>query len=284
MPRIAMVTGGGSGIGAALGQALVRRGDTVVLADIDRDAAAQRAALLTQQGPGTATGAVVDVRDADAVTQLVQRIHRTHGRLDLLVNNAGIAVGGEPEELLLAHWHRALDVNLRGVIYGCHAAYPLMKQQGGGHIVNVASLAGLMAGSGLAVPYTTTKFAVVGLSLALRAAGADAGVRVSAVCPGWIDTPIIDKRGPEDLPAPPSLAAVEMRRILVEQRVRLYPAERLAEDVLRGVDRNRPIIIAPLSARVAALIARLAPRLADRQALVYTRRFRDRAGLPTGSH
>ena len=104
MPRIAIVTGGGSGIGAALGQALVRRGDTVVLADIDRDAAAQRAALLTQQGPGTATGAVVDVRDADAVTQLVQRIHRTHGRLDLLVNNAGIAVGGEPEELLLAHW------------------------------------------------------------------------------------------------------------------------------------------------------------------------------------
>jgi short-subunit dehydrogenase len=148
----------------------------------------------------------------------------------------------------------------------------------------VASLAGLLPGSGLAVPYATTKFAVVGLSLALRAAGADAGVRVSAVCPGWIDTPIIDKRGPEDLPAPPSLAAVEIRQVLVEQRVRLYPAERLAQDVLQGIDRNRAVIIAPMSARMAALIARLAPRLAYRQALVYTRRFRDRAVLPTGRH
>ena len=212
MPRIAIVTGGGSGIGAALGQALVRRGAAVVLADIDEEAVTKHAELLSRDGPGTADSAVVDVRDADAVTRLIHDTDRAHGRLDLLVNNAGIAVGGEPEELLLAHWERTLDVNLRGVIHGCHAAYPVMKEQGGGHIVNVASLAGLMPGSGLIAPYTTSKYAVVGLSLALRAAGADAGVRVSAVCPGWIDTPIIDKRGPEDLPAPPSLAAIETSR------------------------------------------------------------------------
>jgi NAD(P)-dependent dehydrogenase (short-subunit alcohol dehydrogenase family) len=272
MPRIAIVTGGGSGIGAALGQALVRRGAAVVLADIDEEAVTKQAELLSKDGPGTADSAVVDVRDADAVTQLIRDTDRAHGRLDLLVNNAGIAVGGEPEELLLAHWERTLDVNLRGVIHGCHAAYPIMKEQGGGHIVNVASLAGLMPGTGLIAPYTTTKYAVVGLSLALRAAGADAGVRVSAVCPGWIDTPIIDKRGPEDLPAPPSLAAIETRQLLAERRIRLYPAHRLAEDVLRGVDRNKAIIIAPGSARIAALIARLAPA------------FRDRARLRTGSH
>jgi short-subunit dehydrogenase len=157
-----------------------------------------------------------------------------------------------------------------------------MKEQGGGHIVNVASLAGLIAGSGLTAPYTTTKFAVVGLSLALRAAGADAGIRVSVVCPDWVDTPLIDKRGPADLPAPPSLAAVERRQILAEQGVRLYPAERLAEDVVRGVDRNKAIIIAPASARFAALTARLAPGLTYRRALVGTRRFRDRLGLPPG--
>jgi NAD(P)-dependent dehydrogenase (short-subunit alcohol dehydrogenase family) len=284
MPRIAIVTGGGSGIGAALGQALVRRGAAVVLADIDQEAVTKQADLLSKDGPGTADSAVVDVRDADAVTRLIQDTHRAHGRLDLLVNDAGIAVGGEPEELLLAHWERTLDVNLRGVIHGCHAAYPVMKEQGGGHILNVASLAGLMPGSGLIAPYTTTKYAVVGLSLALRAAGADAGVRVSVVCPGWIDTPIIDKRGPEDLPAPPSLAGLETRQFLAEQRISLYPAHRLADDVLRGVDRNKAIIIAPGSARIAALITRLAPAFANSQALLTTRRFRDRARLPTGSH
>jgi NAD(P)-dependent dehydrogenase (short-subunit alcohol dehydrogenase family) len=252
----------------------------VVLADIDAEAAARQAASLTREGPGRAQSFAVDVRDADAVTQLVNDTHGGHGRLDLLVNNAGVALRGEPEELQLAHWDRLIDVNLRGVIYGCQAAYPLMKDQGGGHIVNMASLAGIIPAPGWLAPYATTKFAVVGLSLALRAAGEDAGVRVSVVCPGWIDTPIIDKRGPEDLPVPPSLASIEIRKILVEQKMKLYPAERLAEDVLRGVDRNKALIITPMSARVMALIARLTPALSNLQARVYTRRFRDRARLP----
>src|SRR4051812_21925949 len=98
MSRGAIVTGGGSGIGAALGQALVRRGATVVLADIDADAVAHRAQLLSRDGPGRADGAVTDVRDPDAVARLVHDTHSTHGRLDLMVNNAGIGVGGEPED------------------------------------------------------------------------------------------------------------------------------------------------------------------------------------------
>src|SRR5919202_1479823 len=104
MRPIAMVTGGGSGIGAALGRALVRRGATVVLADIDAEAAARQAASLTREGPGRAQSFAVDVCDAEAVTQLVNDTHGGHGRLDLLVNNAGVALRGEPEELHLAHW------------------------------------------------------------------------------------------------------------------------------------------------------------------------------------
>jgi hypothetical protein len=91
------------------------------------------------------------------------------------------------------------------------------------------------------------------------------------------DTPIIDKNGPDDLPVPPSAAAVDMRKVLAEEGLRCYPAERLAEDVLRGVDRNKAIIVAPKSARLVALIARLAPGMMARQALVNTRRFRDLA-------
>jgi NAD(P)-dependent dehydrogenase (short-subunit alcohol dehydrogenase family) len=276
MSKIAIVTGGGSGIGAALGQALVRRGAHVTLADIDEAAVHHQAERLTAQGPGAAVAAVVDVRDSEAVTQLVNDTHAGHGRLDLMVNNAGIAVGGEPEELVLAHWNRSIDVNLRGVIHGCHAAYPLMMGQGDGHIVNVASLAGLMPGAGQMAPYAATKFAVVGLSLSLRAAGADRGVRVSVVCPGFIDTPILYKGPPEDLPVPASTAAQPPASESLSG-VRLYPPERLAEDVLRGVDRNRALILAPRSARVLALAARFAPGLTNRMMLAATRKFRERA-------
>lgn len=279
MIRTAIVTGGASGIGAALGGALVARGATVVLADVDAAGAARQAADLTARGPGAAVAARLDVRDADAVSELVRATAREHGRLDLLANNAGIAVSGEPEELSLDHWNRAIDVNLRGVVHGCHAAYPLMKEQGSGHILNTASIAGLIPCPASMAPYSMTKFAVVGLSLALRAAGADRGVRVSVLCPGWTDTHILDRMSPEDLPEPPSVATLPpVREWLAEHRIRLYPADRLAADALRGVDANRSVIIAPRSARIATALARLAPVLARRQALSQTRALR-RAGL-----
>ncbi len=277
MTETAIVTGGGSGIGAALGAALVARGATVVLADVDGPAAERQAAAPTARGPWRAGSAVLDVRDAQAVADLVRETARAHGRLDLMVNNAGVAVGGEPEELLLDHWDRILDVNVRGVVHGCHAAYPLMKEQGGGHIVNTASVAGLLPCPGPMAPYSMTKFAVVGLSLALRAAGADHGVKVSALCPGWTDTHLLDSQGAPDLPVPPSAAGSTVRARLAESRVPLYPVERLAADALRGIEANRALIIAPRSARLMAAAARLAPALARYQTLAVTRKVRRRS-------
>ncbi len=261
MSRIAIVTGGASGIGRALGAALVRRGDVVVLADVDGDAAAEVAERLRAAGPGTATAAAVDVREADAVAALVDGTAERHGRLDLLFNNAGLGIGGPAEELTLAHWARTLDVNLRGVVHGCQAAYPLMLRQGHGHIVNTASLAGLLPMPGSA-PYATTKWAVVGLSLSLRAEGAARGVRVSVVCPGGVDTPILDKGIPADLPRVPGIEAIDAREVVTRfSGGRLYSADALAADVLRGVDRNRPVIVAPRQARVMWRLMRLSPSL-----------------------
>ncbi len=191
--KVAIVTGGGSGIGAALVRALTARGATVVIADIDEPAAKTVAAEVS-----ATTAVAVDVRESGAVADLVAQVAAEHGRLDLIFNNAGIAVGGLVEELTLDHWNRVIDVNLRGVVHGVHAAYPLMLRQGHGHIVNTASLAGLMPGPSLA-PYAAAKHAVVGLSLSLRAEGASRGVRVSAVCPGFIDTPLLGRVNP-DLP------------------------------------------------------------------------------------
>jgi NAD(P)-dependent dehydrogenase (short-subunit alcohol dehydrogenase family) len=132
MARVAIVTGGTSGIGQALAAALVRRGDRVVLTGVDGAAALDVAEQLTAMGPGAASAAALDVRDPAAVAALVTDAAERYGRLDLLFNNAGIGMGGPVEELSLAHWNRAIDVNLRGVVHGVAAAYPVMLRQGSG--------------------------------------------------------------------------------------------------------------------------------------------------------
>jgi NAD(P)-dependent dehydrogenase (short-subunit alcohol dehydrogenase family) len=272
MSRVAIVTGGASGIGRALGAALVRRGDRVVLADVDGAAAAEVAEQLDAAGPGGATAATVDVREADAVAALVSGTAERHGRLDLLFNNAGLGIGGPAEELTPAHWDRTLDVNLRGVLHGVQAAYPLMLRQGHGHIVNTASLAGLLPMPGSA-PYATTKWAVVGLSLSLRVEGAARGVRVSVVCPGGVDTPILDKGMPADLPRVPGAEGRDARALVTRASGgRLYGADALAADVLRGIDRNRPVIVAPRQARVLWRLMRLSPSLVMRMQAAMTAR------------
>jgi NAD(P)-dependent dehydrogenase (short-subunit alcohol dehydrogenase family) len=253
--RVAIVTGGGSGIGAALVRAMVARGATIVIADIDEAAAKSVAADLT--GVTTAT---LDVRDAEAVAAVVSAVAAEHGHLDYMFNNAGIAVGGLVEEMTLDHWNRVIDVNLRGVIHGVHAAYPIMLRQRSGHIVNTASLAGLVPGPGLA-PYDAAKHAVVGLSLSLRAEAAGRGVRVSAVCPGFVDTPLLSRVNP-DLPQ----TSAGMDAEAVAKRIgKLYHVDPLAQDVLRGIERNQALIVAPRSARVAWLLSRYAPNMLMRR-------------------
>jgi len=264
--KTAIVTGGGSGIGAAIARALAARGATVVIADIDEPAAKTVAGAIVSAG-GQASIAVLDVRDAVAVADLVSQTAAERGELGLMFNNAGIAVGGLAEQLTLEHWDRVIDVNLRGVVHGVHAAYPVMLRQGHGHIVNTASLAGLLPGPGLA-PYAAAKHAVVGLSLALRAEGASRGVRVSAVCPGFVDTPLLGRVNA-------GLPQTEMgadAATLARRLGKLYQPGALAQDVLRGVERNRALIVAPRSARAAWRTARYAPGLAMRTVIAGVRR------------
>ena len=279
------MTGGASGIGLALGRALVRRNWHVVLADLQDVAAKEHAARLSREGPGSAIGVFVDVRDADAVGQLVQATGAEHGQLDLMVNYAGIGIAGEPEELELIHWDRVIDVNLRGVIHGCQAAYPLMLRQGDGQILNVASVAGLVPGMGQMAPYAATKLGVVGLSRNLRYAGADRGIRVSVLCPGWIDTPLLDGAWPADLPKPPSIAeSPTIRESLVATGAQIYPADRLAEDALRGLERNKPVMVIPGEWHRIWLLSRFLPGLLDGKMLAATRAARAAVGRrPTES-
>lgn len=253
MTRIAIVTGGGSGIGAALCRALVKRGDTVVVADID-GAAAERVA--GELGP-LATAAKVDVRDADSVQALVDDTVAANGRLDLIFNNAGIAVGGDDLELGVAHWDRIIDINLRGVVNGVQAAYPVMARQRSGSIVNTASVAGLIPVPFLS-PYVAVKHAVVGMSLSLRGEAKAHNVNVTVVCPGFTDTPILDSTGPDDLPKPTSMRDGRARESATRLG-KLYSPDALAQDILRGVDRKKAFVVAPRQARLMWRVYRLMP-------------------------
>jgi NAD(P)-dependent dehydrogenase (short-subunit alcohol dehydrogenase family) len=268
--RTAIVTGGASGIGRAITAALVARGDSVTLADLDATGAEQVAEKLSVDGPGKAVAAKLDVTDASAVADLYRSVKDEHGRLDLVFNNAGIAIGGLAEDLTLDHWNRAIDVNLKGVVHGVHAAYPIMLEQGFGHIVNTASLAGLVP-MPMGIPYTATKHAVVGLSLGLRAEAAGRGVRVSVVCPGFVDTPLLTNVNPG---LPETTMSGDARDDIKQAAPRLYTAEKLARDILRGVRKNHALIVAPASGRVAWRATRLLPGGSVHAAQLAVARFR----------
>lgn len=248
--QVAVVTGAASGIGRALATALAAEGATVVLADVDGVGARQVAEGLGEP----AESATLDVTDAAAVQALVAGVAERHGRLDLLCNNAGIGAGGPAQQLAVEDWRRVIDVDLHSVVYGVAAAYPLMVRQGSGHIVNTASLAGLVP-SPLLTPYATAKAGVVGLSLSLRVEAAAYGVGVTVVCPGPVETPLLDQSGPADPgnPADPTSprSPVNVRKLLTNALGEPYPAEAMAADILDGVAENRAVVVAPPSAEAA---------------------------------
>ena len=248
--KVAIVTGGASGIGRALCEELARSGAVVVVADKNLDGANQTAALAVAAG-GRATSAALDVSDSEQVFGLVDRVVREHGRLDFMFNNAGIGVGGEVRDIPLANWARIVEVNLNGVVYGSLAAYRFMVEQGSGHIVNTASLAGLIPSPTL-TPYSMTKHAVVGLSTSLRAEAAGLGVRVSVVCPAFINTGIYSASLISNASAEDMVARVPFKMISADQAVRA---------ILRGVLRNRSIIVFPFYGRILWRLYRLNPWL-----------------------
>ncbi len=253
--KVAVVTGGGSGIGRASALLLARHGAKVHVADIDLQAAEAAAAAINAAG-GEAVAGALDVRNAAAVEAFAEAVFAAEHRVDILHNNAGIGHGGNIEATTFEDWERVISVNLLGVAYGMQAFVPRMLHQGGpSSVINTASMAGIVPTAKMA-PYCASKFGVVGLSEALNAELSPRGIRVSAICPGIIDTPIVASgimRG--------DLAALQGQAVDFYKKRGTSPEE-VAEAVLRTVAHPRLIVPVPRKhVTLPYLLHRLSPAL-----------------------
>jgi NADP-dependent 3-hydroxy acid dehydrogenase YdfG len=184
--KVAAITGASSGIGEATALALAAEGAAVALAARREDRIADLAGRIEKDG-GSALAVATDVTDEEQANAFVARAHDELGGLDVLVNNAGVMLLGPVAGAPTDQWRQMIEVNLLGLLYCTHAALPIMGAAGSGDIVNVASVAGRTANFGSGV-YNMTKWGVVGFSEALRQECSRAGVRVTAIEPGWVDT------------------------------------------------------------------------------------------------
>jgi NADP-dependent 3-hydroxy acid dehydrogenase YdfG len=266
--KVVFITGGASGIGAALTARLGAAGAQVWIADRQFGVAEELAQRLRDTG-ARVHAVELDVRDPAAFATAIAATVQTAGRIDYLFNNAGIGIGGEVDTLTLDDWNDIIDVNLRGVVHGIQAAYPIMIRQGSGHIVNTASMAGLVTTSAQA-GYSATKHAVVALSKTMRVEAATHGVRVSVLCPGVVRTPILSGGA---YGRNKSVSREDL--VKLGEALRPMDADDFADRALRAVLRNEAIIVVPRWWKALWYLERLSPALSMRTAAAALKRTRE---------
>ncbi|HEY8079655.1 MAG TPA: SDR family oxidoreductase [Labilithrix sp.] len=262
-----IVTGGASGIGRAMAAEMARRGAEVVLADLQIELAEEAARAIGSK----ATAAHVDVRDADAVEKLVAGTVARTGRLDYVLNNAGSGVFGEAHLYDARDWDFLVDLNIRGVVNVVRATYGRMVAQGYGHLVNTASVAGLMTTPFLSA-YAMTKHAVVGMSKAMRIEGERYGVRVSALCPGAIRTPLLQggAHGRTVYDLSPA------RMLEWWERMKPMNVDAFATQAVDAIAKNERIIVIPRANQAFLRLFKFFPSLEEKVATkLYQKTFAD---------
>lgn len=252
--KTVLVTGAASGIGKETVLAFADRGANLVVCDVNETGLAQIEQRLRGRGREVFAQRV-DVASRDAMHEFAAAVHARVPAVDIVVNNAGVALGAGFLDTELDDWDWILGINLRGVIHGCHFFVPPMVARGtGGHVVNIASTAAFVAGEAL-VAYSTTKFGVLGLSEALRDELTPHGIGVTAICPGVINTPITRAARMRGLAAKP-----EAHQLMIELfERRNYGPERVARNILKAVQRNRAVAPVSPEAWVLYFLKRLLP-------------------------
>jgi NAD(P)-dependent dehydrogenase (short-subunit alcohol dehydrogenase family) len=253
--KTALVTGAASGIGRSTALAFARRGADLFLCDLDEAGLAETERGAIELGRNVFC-AHVDVANRDEMAAFATAVHERTDAVDILMNNAGVAIGGGFLDTTAEDWDWIVGINLIGVVNGCQSFAPAMvRAKRGGHIVNLSSAAGYLASEALAA-YSTTKFAVLGLSEALRDELVRHRIGVTAVCPGIIDTPITRNsrlRGA-------ALDRPEARTQVIETyRRRGYGPDRVAENILKAIGRNRAVAPISIEAWGSYYLKRFAP-------------------------
>jgi NAD(P)-dependent dehydrogenase (short-subunit alcohol dehydrogenase family) len=259
--KVVVVTGAASGIGREIALAFARRGARLALSDISEDGLSKVRAETEALG-AQAYAQVADVSIAEDVGRFCDNVYGELGRVDILCNNAGVAVGGDFEDIALEHWEWIIGVNLWGVIHGCHYFYPRMiAQGGGGHIVNIASVGGLIPLPG-SIPYSTTKYGVVGFSETLRAEAALHGIGVTAMCPGFVLSGIYS--GARQCTQREGLTQEEAVKE-TEERLRKHgrTPEKVAEAVIAAVDKNKGVVRLYTEAHIPDFLHRINRKIFD---------------------
>jgi NAD(P)-dependent dehydrogenase (short-subunit alcohol dehydrogenase family) len=247
-----LITGGASGIGRSLALAFASEGASLLLVDVNQTGLEAVAGEIQSRG-AEARWYVTDVSDSDEVARLYEKVSSDAGAPDILVNCAGVAETAAIEEAPLEDWAHVLGVNLWGSINTLHYFLPDMYARGSGHVANMASVAGLFS-SAFQGLYVTSKFALVGLTETLRAEAAVHGVGVSTICPGFINTPMLD-----------NVNTVGFAEADNSRLKRLAPKpEKLAAKILRGIEKNKPLVIYPVAYKGIFWLKKLSLRLFDK--------------------
>ena len=250
---LAVVTGAASGIGRALSQQLAAAGSALAIADVN-EAGLQQTAQSLDKTSARVTTHVVDVAKEDHVKSFAGEVKARHGRVTLLINNAGVSLHGDFEEISLDDFRWLMDINFWGTVYGVKHFLPMLKREPRAHIVNLSSVFGIIAPAGQA-PYAASKFAVRGFTEALRHELAGNSVTVSCVHPGGIRTPIA-RHSRLGAATPPAKREENIARF---ERLARTPPEKAAAAILRGVERRRGRILIGVDAYVIDVLQRLRP-------------------------
>jgi len=271
--KVVAITGGAKGLGRGLTEALAQAGAKLVVGDIDITAAEALCAELSRNGHA-AVAIDVDVTDPASVERLVDETVARHGRIDYMINNAGIAAAGEFEQVPAETMRRVIEIDLLGAAYGTLSAYRQMLRQRGGHIVNVASMLALFPNP-MSAAYVAAKYGLRGLTRSVMAEGAAYGIHFTTICPGYIATNLFEAGS----------FAGSMQKDHVVERIpfRLIDVETAVQRTLAAVAARKPIAVFPFYARVLWWMERLSPRLMDLVLRTVLNQQRRRFGSVTGS-
>jgi len=256
--KVAFVTGAASGIGFGLSEAMARLGAEVIMTDFDEKKLHEVVAGLQSQQLKV-HGMRLDVTSEQEFHEVVEQVQKRFQKIDILINNAGIGIIGCVCDHASEDWQRLIDVNIKGVIHGIAAVYPIMLDQRSGSIVNLASLAGLLPVPGSA-SYAMTKHAVVGLSQSFRAEASHLGINVTVVCPSFIETNIVKASKVLNLP----LGITEK---VVKASGGAISLEDFVAEAIEGIAKEKAILVIPRKARIMWLMARLLPSMIENNAV-----------------